>query len=223
MTTPVTTVEALGAGNNPNLIFKAQGGFIFSAPLTVAVPAAFTTGNGSQLVELDPDDWTGLGLVDKGAGITFPRETGSEDTESWGYNEPTRTDITSDITSATFTLQETSRAVLEMYDFVDLSAVTPDATTGEFGYNKPLASAPVFRRLIFFAYDGAGTDRRYRFQIMPRAQVTAVEDESWAQATATAYPMTVRATVDTVLGYAVRKVFGGPGQLARNAAAGFGA
>src|SRR3712207_3711174 len=130
MTTPVTTVEALAAGNNPNLMFKAQGGFILSAALTVPVPTAFTTGAGSQLVEFDPDDWTNLGLVEKGAGVTFPRETGSEDTESWGYNEPTRTDITSDITSATFTLQETSRAVLEMYDFVDLSAVVPNATTG---------------------------------------------------------------------------------------------
>lgn len=226
MTTPTplttTSIEALQASNRPDLMFKALGGIIFSAKMDVPVPAAFTTGSSAALIQLDPALWDRLGLISKGDGVNFPRDIATEDEESWGYNEPTRTDITSDATSGEFQLQQTSRAVLEMYDFVDLSSVTPDTETGEVSYNKPLISALTYRRLIYLAFDGAGTDRRYKIKVMPRAQVVGVDAEAWSQSAVTKYPMTVRATPDPVLGYAVRNVLAGPGQKSRNAAAGFG-
>jgi hypothetical protein len=218
-----TTFEAQLGSNQPTQIWKALGGLIYTAPMTAALPTAFTT-----LATADLDDtwmaaYTQLGLITKGEGVVFSRDVQNETEESWGYNEPTRTDIGTDITSAAFTLQEVTRASLELYDFVDLSAVTPDATTGEVSYNKPLITAPQYRRMIFLGVDGAGTDRRYRVKVMPRAQVIAVSDESWTQAAATRLPVTVRATVDSTAGYAVRNVLAGPGQKTRNAAAGFGA
>lgn len=219
----VTTYEAELTGNQSNQIFKALGGIIYTAPITTAIPAAFTESASSSLTQLDPAVWTRLGLVTKGEGVTFSREMNTEDEESWGYSEATRTDITTDATSAAFTLQETKRAVLEMFDFVDLSAVTPDAITGEVAYSKPSTSNLVYRRMIYMGVDGAGTDRRYRFKIMPRAQVTGVQDEVWSQTAATKYPFTVRATLDPVLGYAVRNVLAGPGQKTRNSSAQFGA
>lgn len=217
-----TTYEAELAGNQPSQMFKALGGIIWVADTVTSIPSAFTTGANADLLQLDPGSWFKLGLITKGEGVTFSREVNTEVEESWGYNEPTRTDITSDITSAAFTLQETTRQTLELYDFVDLSAVTPDATTGEVAYNKPTSTSPVYKRMIYMAVDGAGTDRRYRFKIMPRAQVIGVTDEVWSQAAATKYPLTIRATVDAALGYAVRNVLAGPGQKSRNAAAGFG-
>lgn len=222
MTTPVTTTyETLVATNNAGLMFKALGGVIFTASMATAIPAAFTTSATADLIQL-PTAWTALGLVSKDDSVNFSRDTATEDEESWGYTEPTRTDITQDVTSAAFTLQETKRAVLEMYDFVDLSSVTPDSTTGEVSYNKPVTPAAAFRRMIFLAVDGAGTDRRYKIKVMPRAQVTAVDDEAWSQSSATRYPMTIQAKVDSTLGYAVRNVLAGPGQKTRNTAAGFG-
>ena len=216
-----TTYEAELAGNQPTNMFKALGGIIFTSVMTTAIPAAFTETTSASLTQLDTTLWTRLGLVTKGEGITFSRDINTEDEESWGYSEPTRTDISADVTSAAFTLQETKKATLEMFDFVDLSSVTADATTGEVTYNKATQAAPVYRRMIYMAVDGAGTDRRYRFKVMPRAQVVAVQDEVWSQSAATKYPVTVRATVDPVLGYAVRNVLAGPGQKARNAAAKF--
>lgn len=217
-----TTYEAELATNQPSNMFKALGGIIYVADTSVAIPSAFTTATTADLVQLVATDWHKLGLLTKGEGITFSRDVNTETEESWGYNEPTRTDISTDVTSAAFTLQETNRRALELYDFVDLSAVTPDSTTGELAYNKPLTTAPVYKRIIFMAIDGAGTDRRYRFKIMPRAQVVAVSDEVWSQGAATKYPVTVRATVDSTLGYAVRNVLAGPGQKSRNSAAAFG-
>lgn len=217
-----TTFEAELASNQPNNIFKALGGIIYVARTNVAIPAAFTALATGELVQLPSADWFKVGLITKGDGVTFSRDMNTDEEEAWGYNEPVRTDITTDVTSGAFTLMETNRQSLEMYDFVDLSAVTPDPITGEWAYNKPLQSTLTYRRMIYMAVDGAGTDRRYRFKIMPRAQVIGVNDEVWQQGASTKFPVTIRATVDTALGYAVRNVFGGPGQLARNAAAGIG-
>lgn len=214
-----TTFEAELATNNPSNIFKALGGIIYAGDMTAAVPSAFTTATTADLVQIPSPAFWKLGLLTKGDGVKFARDQNQETEESWGYNEPTRTDIVQDVESAEFTMQETTRRTLEMYDFVDLSAVTPDATTGEIAYNKPLISSPQFRRLIYLAVDGAGTARRYRIKIMPRAQVYAVNDVVWQQAAATKFPVTIRASVDNTLGYAVRNVLAGPGQKALNATA----
>lgn len=215
-----TTYEAELASNQPSNIFKALGGIIWVAKDNVAVPAAFTSGATSELVVLPSVSWFKLGLLTKGDGVTFSRDINTEDEEAWGYSEAVRTDITTDSTSAAFTLMEQNKQVLEMYDFVDLSAVTANATTGEWAYNKPLNSSLTYRRMIYMAVDGAGTDRRYRFKIMPRAQVVGVNDEVWATGASTKFPCQIRATPDPTLGYAVRNIFAGPGQKTRNVAAG---
>lgn len=222
MVVVTTTYEAELALDNSNNMFKALGGMIFAAALTVAIPPAFTSAATADLIQLDPTMWQRLGFITKRDGITFARNINTDTEESWGVNEPTRTDITGDITSAAFTLQETTRYALEMYDFCDLTTVTPDATTGEVAYSKPATAVPMYRRMIFMGVDGAGTTRRYRFKIMPRAQLTAVRDEVWNNTSATAYPLTVTATTDPTLGYSVRNVLAGPGQKALNTAGHFG-
>lgn len=221
MAVVTTTFEAELATNLPTNMFKALGGVIYMADLTAAIPAAFTNGATADLIQLDSTVWHRLGLLTQRDGITFGRSLKQDDETSWGYEEPTRSDITQDITTAAFNMQEVNRYALELYHFVDLSAVHPDATTGEVQFNKPQLSVPVYKRLIFLGVDGVGTDRRYQFKIMPRAHVTAVKDEVWQQTAANAYPVTITATVDTTLGYSVRNVLAGPGQLARNTAAKF--
>jgi hypothetical protein len=214
-----TTFEAELASNQPNNIFKALGGIIYEAATSVAIPASFTSGANADMVTINAANWHRLGLLTKGDGVTFSRDLNTDEEEAWGYNEPVRTDITTDVTSAAFTLMEQNRYALQMYDFVDLSSVTPDATTGEWAYNKPLQSAITYRRILYLAVDGAGTDRRYRVKIMPRAQVVGVNDEVWSQGGSTKFPVQIRATVDTALGYSVRNVFAGPGQKSRNSGA----
>ena len=217
-----TTYEAeISAYNNSSNVFKALGGIIYMADSTTAIPSAFTSGASADLLQLDPALWFRLGLLTQKDGVTFARALKQDDEMSWGYEEPTRSDISQDTTTGAFVLQEVNRRAMELYHFVDLSAVTPDATTGEVQFNKPQLSVPVYHRLIFMAVDGTGTDRRYQFKIMPKAQVSAVKDEVWQQTTATSFPITVTAKVDDTLGYAVRNVLAGPGQLARNSQAGF--
>jgi hypothetical protein len=216
-----TTFETELAKNQPNNIFKALGGLIYVASTSVAIPAAFTSGSSADLLQLPATDWHLLGLLTQKDGIAFSRSMKQDDETSWGYDEPTRSDISQDITSAMFVMQEVNRHTAELYDFIDLSAVVPDATTGEVTWNKPQLTVPIYKRLIYIGVDGAGTDRRYRIKAMPKAQVTAVKDEVWNQTAATTFPVTVTAKVDPTLGYSVRNVLAGPGQLARNASQGF--
>lgn len=214
-----TTFEAELASNNPANIFKALGGIIFAADIATSVPSAFTTASTSDLLALPTPAWWKLGLLTKADGLKFTRDQTKDTDESWGYNEPTRTDIIQDAESAAFTMQETTRRTLEMIDMVDLSAVTPDATTGEITYNKPLISVSPYRRLIYLGVDGAGTARRYRIKVMPRAQVSTPGEINWVQGTAVRYGVTILATVDPTLGYSVRNVLAGPGQKTLNATA----
>src|SRR6476661_4743331 len=119
------------------LIRKPLAGIIAVAPDDYVVPDPFilTTGASAQLADLDPD-FEQLGWVSKADGLTFSSNTETSDVESWGALEPTRSDITADTTSSAFTCQETNRIVLEMYYNVDLSAITPTASTGEIGFNQ---------------------------------------------------------------------------------------
>lgn len=207
--------------NQPNNLFKALGGIIYKSALTTAIPAAFTQNSTSDLIQLDPAAWFRLGLLTQKDGVTFARSLKQDDEPSWGYDEPSRSDISQDVTSAAFTMQEVNRYALELYHAVDLSTTHPDATTGEVQFNKPQLTVPIYQRLIFLAVDGVGTDRRYQFKVMPRAHMTAVKDEAWSQSSVTTFPLTITATVDPSLGYSVRNVLAGPGQKTRNAAAYF--
>src|SRR4051794_36996420 len=113
-----TTYEAELASNQPANMFKAIGGIIWIGNTSVAIPSTFTTATTSDFVQLPATDWFKLGLLTKGDGVTFSRDINTDEEEAWGYNEPVRTDITSDVTSAAFTLMEQNRRTLELFDFV---------------------------------------------------------------------------------------------------------
>ena len=205
------------------LIRKPLAGIIAVADesFVIGEDFALTSGAGSTLVDLAAADWDQLGWVSKSDGLTFSSDIESSDVESWGALEPTRSDITKDVTSAQFTCQETNKKVLEMYYNVDLSAVEGDAVTSEVAFNQSTEPSTVYRRMLFLSKDGAGTKEIYIAKLMPRASVTAKADQSWNAEDALTYGMTVTAKVDSELGYAVRHYFAGPGWAAQLTKMGF--
>lgn len=194
------------------LIRKPLAGIIAVANEDFVLPPAFllTETASATLLALD-EDWEQLGWVSKSDGLTFSADTETSDVESWGALEPTRSDITRDVTSAQFTCQETNKKVLEMYYNVDLSAAVPTALTGEIAFNQATEPATTYRRMLFLSKDGAGTKEIYIAKLMPRANVSAKSDQKWNSEDALTYGMTVQAKVDDDAGYAVRHLFGGPG------------
>ncbi|WNY15147.1 major tail protein [Rhodococcus phage MacGully] len=195
-----------------SLIRKPLAGLIAVADMDfeLAVDFALTSGANSALTDLGAD-WDQLGWVSKSDGLTFSADTETSDVESWGALEPTRSDITKDVTSAQFTCQETNKKVLEMFYNVDLSNVEGDHETGEVAFNSSTEPSTTYRRMLFLSKDGAGDREIYIAKLMPKASVTAKSDQSMNAEDALTYGMTVTAKVDDVLGYAVRHIFGGPG------------
>ena len=196
-------------GAQSHLILKALGGFIVSAPMSVAMPEKFTDESGA-LIDLKTAGFKPLGWLTKGDGINFSRETESQETESYGALEPTRVDFTKDVTSAAFRMQETNKQVLEMYYNTDLSDVTVDAS-GEFSFTNDAQPSTIYRRLIYIAKDGNGANAKYIIKAMPRAVLSEVQEQAWSAESELSYGLTVKATTDDELDYSVRHAFAGPG------------
>lgn len=195
------------------LIRKPLAGVIAVADMDTVLDAEFalTTGATSDLVDLETLGYDQLGWISKSDGLTFSSDIETSDVESWGALEPTRSDITKDVTSAQFTCQETSKKVLEMYYNVDLTNVQGDAVTSEVAFNSATEPSTTYRRMLFLSKDGSGTNETYMAKLMPRASVTAKADQTWNSEDALTYGMTVTAKLDSDVGFAVRHIFGGPG------------
>ena len=85
------------------LIRKPLAGIIGVADEDLVLDADFklTTLAAGGAVELTAlDDWDQLGWVSKSDGVVFSADTETSDVESWGALEPTRSDITKDVTGA---------------------------------------------------------------------------------------------------------------------------
>jgi hypothetical protein len=192
------------------LIRKVQQAAVFVAPLATAVPTAFTSGASSDLTALIAG-YKPIGLVTKDDAYTWNRETDMAETTSHGRVDPTRRDQTSNVSSLSFSAQETNMTNLELYHNVDLSAVVPTATTGEVAFSDPLAPGTIRRRLIAIGQDGQGLQTIYLVRVMPMAMMSEPGEQTWSDEGELLYPMTFTATPDDTLGYAIRYHFGGPG------------
>ncbi|QAU06363.1 major tail protein [Gordonia phage WhoseManz] len=195
------------------LIRKPLAGIIGVAPEDTEIDADFklTVLNGGAIELADLSDFDQLGWVSKSDGVVFSADTETSDVESWGALEPTRSDITKDVTSAQFTCQETNKTVLEMFYNVDLDGVLGEFETGEIAFNQSIEPTTTYRRMIFLSKDGSGTKEVFIGKLMPRASVTAKSDQNWNSEDALVHGMTIVAKVDDELGYAVRHMFGGSG------------
>ena len=213
------TLEDLSALKNEN-IRKALRGFIAVAKMGVILPTAITTSPNSQLLPLSVG-WNRLGNLSKQSGLSFQRQTDSSEVESWGQAEPTRIDFTKDVTNVTYECQETKRATLEQYYQVDLSALVPDASTGEVAFAQPTVLRKIYNRIIFVAADGYGEDEIYIAKLLPKFSVSSVADSSWSENDPMVYGITGTAMVDSALGFSVKHFFGGPGWKKQLISAGF--
>ncbi len=206
------------------LIRKPLAGVIAVADEDMVLDADFkltTLAAGGAIELADLSTWDQLGWVSKSDGVVFSADTETSDVESWGALEPTRSDITKDVTSAQFTCQETNKKVLEMYYNVDLSSTLGDFDTGETAFNQAVEPSTTYRRQLFLSKDGSGPKEIFIAKLMPRSNVSAKSDQNWNSEDALTYGMTVTAKVDDDLGYAVRHLFGGEGWKAQLTKMGF--
>lgn len=192
------------------LIRKALEGSVFIAPTTSSSITSLT-GADSSLNAL-PAGYNDLGwMSDDGA--QFSADVDSSDIESWGSVEPTRRDITKDITTLQVTLQETNKHTIGLYTGADMTAVIPDATSGEVIVSKPDRPSLRFWRVLTIGVDVGDAGEIYVARFLPRASVTDKDDQNFQSGDdeALGWPVTLTAYKDEALGFSERYYFGGPG------------
>lgn len=188
---------------------RANKGFVLIGDDDATIPAAFTDGVSAEFQALP--DFRSLGLIAKDGAPTFRPEVQSNDVESWGALEPTRTDILSMNMSVSFTAQQTNRDTLALYAGISLDDVVADATTKEIQFNNPTSPATRYNRYIFGMVDGEGADAITILRILPRATVSEIGEQSWSQENVLTYNFTLKAKIDEDLGYSMKNVICGPG------------
>lgn len=201
------------AARQSKLIRKAQDAVVFAAPMSSSAVTAITTGAGSTLVTL-PAGYASLGHHTEDDGINWSREVETADVRSHGSSEPTRRDITSDVTGLVVLAQESKMLTMEMYHNVDLSTVTPDATTSEISFSRTSQPATRYYRLLALASDGGGAEEIYFARFCPRASISEYADQPWTKGDEVRWPLTFTAFVDDDLGYSMTEMWGGPGIVA---------
>lgn len=210
------------------LTTKIQRLHLFKAPMSAPIPEAITGMNGDgtsvELLELDPDDgWVDMGLIGSDDAPTWSREMDTEDLLAIGFRDAVRTEITSDVANLTATFLEKNRHVIETYDNVDLSGVTPDPDTGEVKWIRPSDAPLIKSRYAAYGQDGSGADRIWMVKILTAGVIDSVDDQTMGGEGFMTYPVTLKGLVDTDIGTSMLTYMGGPGMKANLEAMGFSA
>ena len=205
--------------HDQRLIRKFMNGAAIIGPADAALPESWV-GADSQLVAL-PESFSGLGIVEKDSGYEFGVDSDQEEVEGHGYASPVRIDITKTTRTVQMVCLETRKTVLEQYYGIDMSGVKP-ATNGEIVFNEPETLSRPYARLVIIGSDGVGEDQWFWAKVMPRAQVTEVEAQTWNN-DASSYGMTFTAFPDPELGYSVQNIIFGPAAKKHAKALGFSA
>ncbi|MFE9300518.1 phage tail protein [Streptomyces sp. NPDC006856] len=209
MSTPVPA--PLESGLHTEYIRKQLVQAVFAADITAAaITAPFEVTDGTLLAI--PEGYLPIGYTTDD-GITFPSDLSISDVTSSQAVEPTRSDIESDILSASFAPQETNAATVALYDGLPLSGTGALPAIGTaWQWDRPSFPRNPFRRLLFIGLDyGDDGGEIYVVKFMPRARLTNREDEQWARSTETQRPVTFNAYRDSTLGTSCRNWVDGPG------------
>lgn len=223
MTGTATTFGALATNNTANVRKALRGGVLW-APIATSIPASLTidspTTPGTPVLQT-LTGFTSLGCFSD-SGAQFSRAIKDSTITPWGFLDPARVDIVTDVTTCKITALETNKQTLAWYYGVDPATLTPDSTTGELHVDKAASAQAVYFRMIVLGQDGAAGSEYWPARLLPRASVTGFDDIVFQSGdTAIMYGATVTAYKDTTAGYADRSIWCGPGWLANKTAAGF--
>lgn len=190
------------------LIRKGLEGSVFIKRYAAADPEIAALQDVSGLLAL-PVGYEDVGHITKADGVSWTRDVDNSDTESLGASAPTRRDVIKDITGLQFTMQESKRAVFELHEGIDLSAVIQSAN-GNVKWDKPDRPATIYYRAFVLFKDGDGVDALYFAKWLPRASVTDRGEQKWGEGDEIQYPVTLTAYVDSAVGTSVRSLWAGP-------------
>lgn len=210
MSSPVS-FETAFAGDNGN-VRKALKGLVALAPYETSSAVTTLVGAGGTITL--PTGFESVGWISSD-GATEAGDITTSDITGWGSAAPLRIDVTEASATLQVSLLETKRLAREVYDSVDLSAVTV-STDGEAKYDIQAQPDVKYWRALVISVDGVGSTRRYWATAYHKVNVTDRDDFVNANGDdAAARGVTLSASPDDVLGTLATKFEFGPGFLAR--------
>jgi hypothetical protein len=207
---------------NAALIFKALQGSVFVGPSSADPIVSLT--DTDKLLKALPAGYEDVGWTSDD-GAQFSRNVDTSDITGWGSVEPLRSDVTADTTTLQLECLETRKTTIGLYTGADMSAVTPDATSGEISIEKPDRPAFRYYRVLAVAVDLTDDGEYYVARFLPRARVTDFDDVAYQSSddSPVTFPVTLSAYNAPDLGYSEKFFYGGAGWATRLAAMGFDA
>lgn len=188
---------------------KTLGAVVAIGPADAPVPGAITT-DGVKVNPL-PEEYEFLGLLPP-EGVDHAREMNFDETEALGHTNPVRRDPGTGSRTVTTNLFEVDRRIInELIDQVDLSDVTPDATTGEVEWEAQDLTEIKFHRLVVIAFDGSFTNPVFDRRFFPKVQLTSLPNETFAKGDARQAQLGFTIYKDDTLGYPVKVAKAGLG------------
>jgi hypothetical protein len=194
------------------LIRKTLQGLVAVAPVSSDAITGPTFADVAGLLEL-PAGYKQIGVVDDN-GAQFSRAVSTAVVTSWGDVEPSREDVTSDVTTLQVVANETRAATLGLYTGADMSAVEADHTSGVVSIDKPAVPVLPQWRVLVIGSDTTDAGEIYMARHLLFTKITAYGNQQLNSSAAAASPswdITFTAFKDPDAGTAERWLFGGPG------------
>ena len=214
------TITTVDTGSSAKIEIVALGGSL-AEDLHLSVgqrSVGYDVGINLKLLPQGMDD---LGWLSTD-GAAFSRDVSTSDVQSWGSVSPTRSDITSDVSTMAVTAQETKLLTIGLATGADLASMVPDAQTGEVSVAKPTRPASKSYRALSVAVDLGDGGEIYLARFFPRGKVTNYAEQNHGGGDdPVSWGVTLTGEEDSDLGYSERWLFGGPGWNAILADMGF--
>lgn len=156
-----------------------------------------------------PEGYEDVGLTTKDDGATWTSAVDTSEDPSHGYLEPSRTDITSDVSGLSFTAREAKRIVMEL--FYGQKIQMQDAGNGGGFWDKTTRPVRQRVRLLGIAQDGEGSNQVVCARWLPSSMLSDRSDQEWSDSASSTYPLSFNAHRDPRFGVAFRELWGGPG------------
>ena len=197
------------------LIRKATDGSLFVAEGTAGLITSLTTYTAGPPVVIAPtplpEGYNDVGWVTSD-GFGTSRDVTNSEITSFGSTSPTRTDVVSDTTTLTGTMQETKLLTLGLATGADLAAITADADSGEVVIKKPTRPRAKNYRGLLLVVDENESGEIYIARFFPRLKVTNFAEQNFTSGDeAITWGVTWTAEEDSTYGASESWLFGGPG------------
>jgi len=191
------------------LIRKALSYAIFAADADApAITNPFDTGG---ILQTLPTGYLPVGYTDND-GVTFSGDLSMNDVESGQSASPTRSDVETDTTTASWVPQETNAASVCLYENLPLDHF-PALGSATWTWSRPKTPPTLYRRLVFIARDlnKETGNPIYIVRHLPSALRSDREDEQWVRTTTINRGVTFQGYVDDTVGTDAQTWIDGPG------------